>query len=62
MWDDPASDGLAEYLNAVAEHEWREHERELDLQRQRELCPETEVEEPDVVPAELVLVWDAYSK
>lgn len=62
MWDDPTSAGLAEYLNAVAEQEWHEHERELDLQRQRELYPEIEVEEPDVVPAELVLTWDAYSK
>lgn len=62
MWDDPAAEGLVAYLNAVADQEWLEQERELDLQRQRELYPETEVEEPDVVPAELVLTWDAYRR
>lgn len=60
MWGDPWSKGLADYLNAVAEREWRERERELDLARQLELYPETEEQEPDVVPAELVLEWDAY--
>jgi hypothetical protein len=62
MWDDPTAEGLAEYLNAVAEQEWREHECELDLQRQHELYPETEIEEPDVVPAELVATWNAYRR
>jgi hypothetical protein len=61
LWDDPQSKGLANYLNAVAERAWLEHERELDLQRQLELYPETEDAEPEIVPAELVLEWDAYA-
>ena len=60
MWDDPRSKGLADYLNALAERERLEYERALDLQRQLELYPETEEAEPDIVPAELVLEWDAY--
>jgi len=60
MWDDPSSRGLAEFLHEIADREFREHECELDLQRQAELYPEVEVEEPDIVPSELLLAWDAY--
>jgi hypothetical protein len=60
MWDDPASKGLADYLNAVTERARLERERALDLQRQLELYPETEDAVPEIVPAELVLEWDAY--
>jgi hypothetical protein len=60
MWDDPWSKGLADYLNAVAEREWREREQELDLKRERELNPPTEEIRPVEIPAEMVLDWDAY--
>jgi hypothetical protein len=60
LWDDPASLGLAANLNAITERERSEYEAELDLVRQSELYPETVLVEPDVVPAELVLEWDAY--
>jgi hypothetical protein len=60
MWDDPTSPGLTAYLNAVAEQQWREQEKQLDLARERELCPPVEEVELDVVPFELVLEWDAY--
>jgi len=51
---------LEAQLIAECEQQQRDHERELDLQRQQELYPETEAIEPEAVPAELVLGWDAY--
>jgi hypothetical protein len=48
-------------LEAESVRQRIEHEQELDLSRERELNPETEIEVPDVVPAELVLDWDAYA-
>ncbi len=49
-----------ERMAAQAELEWLEHEQELDLQREAELDPPTEMAEPEVVPAEVVCQWDAY--
>lgn len=60
MWCDPWSKGLADYLNAIAEREWREYEQMLDLARERELDPPLEEMEPEVMPAELLQEWDAY--
>lgn len=42
------------------ERERAEHERALDLARERELHPPTETEPSDVVPAEALADWDAY--
>jgi hypothetical protein len=56
-------DPLSAWIEAVkvqAELEWLEHEQELDLARERELDPPTELMEPELVPAEIVCQWDAY--
>ena len=47
-------------LRAACAEGYRDRERARDLERLRELYPETETQESDVVPAELVLEWDAY--
>lgn len=62
MCDEPYIGGprWIEFMVAQCARERREEERELDIERQLELYPLTEMEAPDIVPAELVLEWNAY--
>ena len=39
----------------------KQREIELDQAMERELFPEVEIAEPEVIPAELLIDWDAYS-
>ena len=47
-------------LIAESEQQVLDHVRELDLEREQELSPQIEVAEPELIPAELVMEWDAY--
>lgn len=53
---------LHEQMVAECERECREHERELDLQREAELNPPTEVQWPEAFCAAVMHDWDAYRR
>ena len=54
-------ESFIQMLIVQSEQRRRDHERELDLERARELdWEEPEVVDPEIVPAAAVLVWDAY--